>query len=493
VQPNATRLASPKGDIDIALGQTDHKDNMGRQIDNNNRAFSAIWWPLALLVVILAALVNACSAGTAAQQAAASVAVAHARLTIGNQQPALPDTTNRYGSAEGPTISQTWAQVEEELAATKAALEVSQRELDRIKAETIKPAAETPTAETINNATRATDRGPMRIDFAGGEIAASGPRSLPAQLIVRIHKHGACPPGERVKREIMAELPRLKWIIGETDDCQIKFEYSDPTAEPCPQITLLQRGRTTMRWNQYTDVGTLSNALRAAWDDAGDEPAPTHAAAGTGGTFHGAAQIRQCFEWIKAYIGEGIPIAITWGRTGQQVFPLIHKTDWSPLALLGTTGHVNVSTRGANKLPFDEFGLDYRLSGDTVFVRTDEIKLENILRRFSMGRPSAPAANTYGLFVIDDIVAYWTIFSAFRDIASLLWPTVDLSIPGEVGLTAVLTDDALEVVFQQPPTVKLTEIFTFTLDVQRVTVTPSNIHVEFSGSRWVKSRDFPVN
>ena len=68
----------------------------------------------------------------------------------------------------------------------------------------------------------------------------------------------------------------------------------------------------------------------------------------------------------------------------------------------------------------------------------------------------------------------------------------DLLLGGNVSASAVLLGETITVDFQQCPSVKLVALFTFHLSVKQVVITEENVHVEFGGSRLVKSRDFAV-
>ena len=85
-----------------------------------------------------------------------------------------------------------------------------------------------------------------------------------------------------------------------------------------------------------------------------------------------------------------------------------------------------------------------------------------------------------------------TIVSVIRGVWSILNPSADLQLGGNVSATAVLTGDTLAIDFQQCPSVRLVALFTFQLGVKRVEITDSTVRVLFSGSRFIKERTFTV-
>ncbi len=310
---------------------------------------------------------------------------------------------------------------------------------------------------------------------------------MPAQLVVEMWESG-CPHCVRQERDIHRVLGKLGWTIGNAQTDQIQFVIIPQTAV-APQSVLYQNGVEIKRWEGWQDPAFLSNELRKAWETS-PTPSQTIAASGSAGAIQGQAQIRQVIEWVRANIGEGVQSEIRWDRSGAQSFPLLAKGDWSAVALFGKFGHVSVSAIGAKNLPIQSLGFTYTVAGDDISIDLDAIMIKGLALK--VGPQSSPMAGSAPVPSQFGIMTAWTIVAIVRDIWSVLHPTCDLQLGGNVSATAVLTGDVLTVEFQQCPSIRLVALFTFNLGVKRVVITDANVHVDFTGSRLVKSRDFAV-
>lgn len=204
-----------------------------------------------------------------------------------------------------------------------------------------------------------------------------------------------------------------------------------------------------------------------------------------------SGKIREAIAWMRQYVGEGINAEMRWDRSGAQSFPLLSKGDWSALALFGAYGHIEVSATGAQSLPVQSLGFGYRVAGDDFDFDLDRVTIRGLGKMLAptVEQPAGSFGATPSQF---GIMSLLTILSIIRGIWSLLNPTCDLLLGGNVSASAVLNGDSINVAFSQCPSVKLVALFTFQLSIESMTITDSNIHVEFGGSRWVKSRDFKV-
>ena len=159
------------------------------------------------------------------------------------------------------------------------------------------------------------------------------------------------------------------------------------------------------------------------------------------------------------------------------------------MAVFGKFGHVQMSANGAAKLPIQSLGFGYKVDGDDITIDADPVTLKGlgatlnptIKHSLQVGAPSEIGPGTV-----------LTIVSVIRGVWSLLNPTADLQLGGNVSATAVLTGDTLAVDFQQCPSIKLVALFTFQLRVERVEITETSLRVLFGGSRLVKERTFAV-
>lgn len=399
-------------------------------------------WSLLLRVCFaLTALSVDCLAGSDWQKAVAAVAVADAQLQIASERPDLPDSANRFSAGTSRSMSMTVPG----------------------------------TTATISD-------------------------TIAAQLVVGVWRDG-CPACRRLEKDVRQILGPLGWTIGHGSTDQIRF-VELPSSEAVPQIVLLQNGVERKRWNGYRDPAFLSNELRDAWDQS-VQPMSV-AAAGRAGTIRGATQIRRMLSWFRESIGEGVRAELRWDRSGAQSFPLLAKGDWSALALFGGYGHVQLSAIGAQNLPIQSLGFAYRIDRDAITFDIDPVTMKGLASLLgpddgrvkstsqAMNVTSGPMSRSNTTVPEAGFVTIWTVFSIIRDVWSLLHPTCDLQLGGNVSATAVLAGDEMTIEFQQCPSIKFVALFTFHLSVKRVVITQSNVHVEFQGSRVIQSRDFEV-
>lgn len=318
---------------------------------------------------------------------------------------------------------------------------------------------------------------PIEIEFVQQSPVSD---SLPAQLIVRHWKRG-CAQGNRQVRDLNATLKPLKWIIGESADCQIMLIETDDQSYTCPTIELYQRGKMIKAWTGYQTTETLSHELLSAWNGAG--PAQAVAQAGPAGAIKGRKQIQDVLSWWRANIGEGVKATARWDRTGAQTFPLLAKGDWSVNALCGKYGHAELSAKGS-RLPLDSIGFRYQVNGNDVTFDIDPLTISVLELNQPASIQSGPSEFGPGTVV--------TVLSVIRGLYSLLNPTCDLQLGGTVSATGVLTGDMLTVEFDNCPSIKLVALFTFKLAVKRLEIKAESVRVLFTGSTIVKERTFAV-
>ncbi|WP_397568444.1 hypothetical protein [Schlesneria sp. T3-172] len=213
------------------------------------------------------------------------------------------------------------------------------------------------------------------------------------------------------------------------------------------------------------------------------------AVSGSAGAIHAKDHVRAVLAWWRANIGEGVKAEMRWDRSGAQSFPLLAKADWSPVAVFGKYGHMDLSAKGAVGLPVDAIGFGYRVDGDDITIDADPLTLKGLGQAFN---PAAKQSLTTGPSQIGP-GAVLTIVSVVRGLWSLLNPSADLQLGGNVSATAALTGDTLAIDFQQCPSVKLVALFTFQLRVDRVEIVEDKqVRVVFGGSRLIKERTFSL-
>jgi hypothetical protein len=332
------------------------------------------------------------------------------------------------------------------------------------------PVAET-TAEVENVVPMTSEDVPMRLTF--DQLAASSPSV--EKIRCTVHSSALCVPCQRMKRE------------NGGGDHRIEFVYTDSKGpvDSIPCVTYIDafgkvRYMTGFRTTQQV------------WDviQRNDPPVSQSrvASAGPAGSIHAGGKIRESLAWWRQNIGEGVKASAQWDRTGGQTFPLLAKGDWSALALCGRYGHVQLSAKGAVGLPVQSLGFGYGVDGDDIWIDGDKLTFVGLARSLNPNKTTTIQA-TPSQFGPGTIL---TIVSVVRGVWSLLHPTCDLQLGGNVSATAVLNGDMLAIDFQQCPSIKLVALFTFQLEVKRLEITEQSVRVVFGGSRFVKERTFKI-
>lgn len=228
-------------------------------------------------------------------------------------------------------------------------------------------------------------------------------------------------------------------------------------------------------------------------EDNNPPPPMSMAATGPAGAIHASAQIEQMFSFWRTHIGEGKTATFNWERSGERSLNLLHAKDWSATDIFGTTGRIDLSAIGAINLPVDKAGFSYRIVGEDVTIDADAVTIPGLTRQLGLSQQSSVmGATPSGIFVVDDLVLGWNVFSAIKGIMSLCWPSVDAQIPGVVTASAILDGDKLTVSFSNAPTVRIVCLFTFNLKIRSVEITEGIVKVSFNGSRFIQSRSFDI-
>jgi hypothetical protein len=248
----------------------------------------------------------------------------------------------------------------------------------------------------------------------------------------------------------------------------------------------------TDRWYGYQDPGYLSQRLRAAWDAAKHPPQAT-AQSGSAGTIHARQQILQGIDYLRRYVGDGNTVNLIWDRSEAKL-NLLADLRWEAKSLWGTSGRIQVDAPNAVNLPVKSLSLGYQLVGRDVKLIPEPfivIGLADLVGpNGKMASSSTP--QPVQIAILDDSLLLYSVVQMLHAIFELLHPSADFVIPDQIVGNITLVHDAIHVNFERPPSVCLKWLFTFNLEVRQIVVTDSNVHVEFAGSRWIKSRDFDV-
>lgn len=313
----------------------------------------------------------------------------------------------------------------------------------------------------------------MRLELSGEHIAEQ-------RYKVTLHTTTGCTPCERMKASLKADA-RLD--VTESIDV---IPNGVPT-DVFPFVTfndnsgLLRYNLTARTSDEVYD--SIQRTLSPA-PDTTSQPVSSPPV-GVGGVLHAREQIQSAIDWFRWRVGEGKPVTFRWDRTGQTSFPLLKAgTDWSPLALFGRSGRVELSTKDPVNLPVDSLGFGYVIDGQDLLIDVDQTRFKRLLS--AIERDDTPKPNGVGPATV------LTVLSVIRSVYMLLHPQCDVQIGANVSAVATLVGDCLTIKFDQAPQLRIVTLFTMVLSVDRVEITAERVRLVFSGSRWIKERSFEV-
>lgn len=259
-----------------------------------------------------------------------------------------------------------------------------------------------------------------------------------------------------------------------------------------PCTTWMDNSGKTIYVEGYQSLDALWERINRVSNNPPQNAHQGFAASGPAGTIQAKAQIQQAIGYFKKFIGNGNSSSLVWGRNGSTGISLLANGDWSAKSIFGTDGRIELASPNASNLPTRELAFGYRIRGSDVVLAPDPITLKGFADQLMVSKSHSFTGTPSQFIGLDDALEIYWCIQMFKDIFAMLHPSADLMLPDQIAANAVLNGETLTVNFDKPVTVKLVWLFTFNLVVKRVVITESNVHVDFSGSRFVKSRDFAV-
>lgn len=327
---------------------------------------------------------------------------------------------------------------------------------------------------------------------------------------VTVYTAAWCGPCESAKRRDGTGNVRIRltWV-----------QQAPPSGIPESYPTYCWRDRTgSLRYVQ--GARTLDRLLTVIERNDPPEHQPSQiAASAVGGSLKTSGRIRQMLSTWSDRLGSDAKLSLRIDRNGLQslsVTRLLHGQPWTATQVCGTFGHVSISTT-STRLPggLQELGFTYRvldsgrfsLDADplvvTLPIETNETS-PNLLARLAMGEDSdsstflGPQPSTLRPSGIDPVTVGLTIAQLASALYQILNPQIDIGLGGALALDAELDGpDKLIISFTDCPSIHVAAWFRFDLEVQRIEISPGNVHVAFKPQprNWihVDSRDFPVD
>lgn len=338
------------------------------------------------------------------------------------------------------------------------------------------------------------DHQPMKlVGSSPMESGSAGPIHLTVYTATGIQEHTWCAPCNRFHKDNGAGDERVSIEYVQTDHPpQVKDRHGRlfTPALPC---TVWEGGDGTKMYLE--GYHSRDELYRIITKPNNNPPRPSNiASAGPAGTIHAGSQVRQMFAYFGQYIGEGKVSSFDWQRP-QSKINLLALKDVEAVEWMGKSGRIQLDSPDAIGLPVKSLAFTYRLVGKNLVIDAEPFTLQGIVDQLGLSKSASATGETpVGIIGIDDALLVWQIISCIRDIVALLHPTADIMIPDEVAGNAVLNGDILTIKFDKPVTIRIQWVFTFPLAVKTVTIDQSkmNVHCEFSGSKWIRSRDFSI-
>jgi hypothetical protein len=253
-------------------------------------------------------------------------------------------------------------------------------------------------------------------------------------------------------------------------------------------VTFWQDGDGGLRY--HVGLATTDEIYAKICDGRNSPPAEVHqgyAATGGAGAIHARNGIQKFAAILRQRIGEGNHIAGLWDRSEAKL-NLFAAKDFGLKDWIGRQGRLQIDAPNAIGLPVKTMAISYDIVGDRIFLDAERFGLELSLLTPKQGYGAAPAQ----FVVLDDALFIYSVVQLMEAIWGLLHPSADIILPDQISWDCVLNGDTITITFDKSPSICLKWLMTFNLAVKKVVITDSNIHVEFSGSRWIKSRDFDV-
>ncbi len=321
---------------------------------------------------------------------------------------------------------------------------------------------------------------PMRIEPSGPVAMAT----VPGPVEVTVHMKPWCGPCHRMQRD-----------NGDGDE-RIHFTYTNDDVvglgNHAVPISVWKNGSgQLLYWVGRVSTSQLWEIINKPANAPPAGPQSNYSATGAAGTIHAKLQIQAALQYFRQYVGEGNTASMTWDRSSAQL-NLFAAKEWTAKDLFGASGRIQLDAPKSLGLPLKQLAFAYRLVGSDIKLDMEPMTLLGLADRLNPNQSSAVGASPVGIIGIDDALLIYQVLSIVRDIFSLLHPSADVVLPDQIAASATLNGDVLTVAFDKPPSVKLVWLFQFNLAVKQVVISDSNVHVDFSGSRWITSRDWGV-
>lgn len=349
-------------------------------------------------------------------------------------------------------------------------------------------AAQGPDLPDSKAKTKAGDAGPLKLNLTEQKDAAK------SKYKATVYTTTGCIPCKRMKDE-----------CGNGNE-DLALEWKSPNVAPpngIPQVfpvTVWTDGSGQLRYH----TGYISLKKLVELIERNNPPKSVMAAPmGSGGEFHGRAQIQALLDRAVSYVQPGTTVKTVWkrNRSGKVISLLQKGKKWDDRDVIGDSGRLTVYIDGDQKfqvtkdITIDTLGFAYDLQVDG---NNEVLRITPDPLTVNFTRPEKVNAAVGDKVVgMDPITLAWTAISIIRFVVAILNPDVSLHLGPAVEFDTVINKDSMKIVFNNDcPSVHITAWFEFVLQLDNVVVTPDLITVNFKSgsflSRFVKQRTIRV-
>lgn len=468
-------------------------------------------WVVVALVLATAVILMSCPLAFAGPREQVAVAEACVWAAQNQQPPLQPDVYQAIGPVDNPAFRELETELDEARSSLAEAVETIKSKaacIDLVEEENAKllknfeasQSAHADAAEALNkalselkektqspfaSATPNAAAQPIHIEY----VEPVGAAATPSPIHVVVITASWCRPCHKMRED-----------NGDGDN-QISFEYIDENdAESAGLDLRLRAARPVACWKDINGEARCVygyHATKDLWNVIQRNNPPVQSpASARAGTYriHARAQIHQAIELIRQYVGPGKSISFEWNRSGLSSFKLLSKSDRSALAIFGPAGQFHFSAPGAI-CPINKVGFNYQTDGSDFVLDPDPFRVPGLASKLSFQSRSAGAGPAQ-IFILDDVIFFGSLVSAINSITSFFSPELDLQLPGQVEVSAILAGDTLNVDWIKPPQIHFKEVVSGNLVLKKNAISETNIRVDADGPWFVpgrfKHRDIPV-
>lgn len=298
----------------------------------------------------------------------------------------------------------------------------------------------------------------------------------------------SCKPCKPIERDLFPWLRASKWNVSGDADSHVRIHdwkgdgdaFQMWNVQLTPTFILVVDGKEVKRYtgDNYPGREAIANEFNRAGNSS-DVPHQQLATARSVniGTIHGAARLREGLAYAARYMGAERG-TLVWTRTGERVFRVGKEHDWKDV--VGTSGRLSIKQPS---IPETGVGLSYRRTDLGYLTDPDPL----LVPFPTSDAPTAAGSSAVG----SSILIISTVLRLAWEVWALTHPSVDIVLPDETKIAAVMQDGKLCIDIESGPAIQLKWSLFFGLWAPKADVPIKAVEVSADaivlqmGSRWV--------